>query len=90
MEGYPVKRFDTPTKRYCQTLKLKDAPELIAEYERLHSPEYSWKEIRDGIGKLRAEAVTDDGPQLAQFLEIFHEEVLSAAGIPTAIFQSIY
>ncbi len=49
MEGYPVKRFDTPTKRYCQTLKLKDAPELIAEYERLHSPEYSWKEIRDGI-----------------------------------------
>lgn len=49
MKGYPVKTFGIPTKRYCQTLKLKDDEKLIAEYERLHSPEVSWKEIRDGI-----------------------------------------
>jgi len=49
MQSYTVKHFDIPTKRYCQTLKLVDEPALIAEYERLHSPECSWKVIRDGI-----------------------------------------
>lgn len=49
MESYQVKSFGIPTKRYCQTLQLKNEPQLIAEYERLHSQECSWKEIRDGI-----------------------------------------
>ncbi len=49
MQSYPVKTYNQPTKRYCQTLELKDEPALIAEYERLHSPAYSWQEIRDGI-----------------------------------------
>lgn len=49
MESYIPRHFDIPTKRYCQTLKLKNEPALIAEYERLHSAECSWKEIRDGI-----------------------------------------
>lgn len=48
-EGYTVKRFDQPVKRYCQMLDLKDDPELVAAYERLHDKEVQWKEIRDGI-----------------------------------------
>ena len=48
-EGYIVKEYDQPVKRYCQTLDLKENPELIAEYRRLHSEHVSWKEIRDGI-----------------------------------------
>jgi len=50
--GYPVKNFGIKTKRYCQTLDLKENPELIQEYKRLHSEEYSWKEIREGIRKV--------------------------------------
>jgi L-rhamnose mutarotase len=36
-------------KRYCQTLDLRDNPELIAAYRRVHSSEEHWAEIRDGI-----------------------------------------
>lgn len=49
MDGYVNKTFDQPTKKYCQTLDLKENPELIAEYRRLHSREEHWKEIREGI-----------------------------------------
>lgn len=49
--GYDVKQFDQPTKRYCQTLDLRDDPELIATYKRLHSAEGVWPEILDGIKK---------------------------------------
>mgnify|MGYP004443449881 FL=1 len=48
-EGYKQKDFKQPTKRYVQILELRDNPEMIAEYRKLHSEEYSWKEIRDGI-----------------------------------------
>ena len=47
--GYPVKKFDFPTKRYCQTLDLKDDPELIAEYVERHSEAKHWPEINEGI-----------------------------------------
>lgn len=47
--SYKVKDFGQPTKRYCQTLELKDDPELIREYCRLHSREVHQKLIRDGI-----------------------------------------
>lgn len=36
-------------KRYCQTLDLKDRPDLIAEYRRRHSEGEAWQEIIDGI-----------------------------------------
>ena len=49
MEGYKVKEYKGPVKRYCRTMNLKDNPELIAEYRKLHSQEHSWKEIREGI-----------------------------------------
>jgi len=47
--GYPVKKFDFPTKRYCQTLDLKDDPALIAEYIDRHSEAKHWPEIKEGI-----------------------------------------
>jgi len=47
--AYPIKKFDFPTKRYCQTLDLKDDPALIAEYVDRHSEAKRWREIVDGI-----------------------------------------
>lgn len=47
--GYRVKEYRQPVKRYCQTLELRDNPELIKEYRRRHSREYAWREILDGI-----------------------------------------
>ena len=32
--GYKMKEYGIPTKRYCQTLDLKDDPELISEYRK--------------------------------------------------------
>ena len=48
-EGYSVKEYKRPVKRYCQTLDLKDNPELIAEYRRRHSEGEAWSEILWGI-----------------------------------------
>ena len=48
-EGYHVKKYGQPVKRYVQTMDLKDDPELIAEYKRRHSQEEAWPEIRAGI-----------------------------------------
>ena len=47
--GYPVQQYNGPVKRYCQTLDLRDNPELIAEYRRRHSQEHIWKEVPEGI-----------------------------------------
>ena len=48
-DGYPVKSYSEPVKRYCQILEISDNPELIRLYRECHSHEKSWKEIRDGI-----------------------------------------
>lgn len=48
-QGYPTKQHKTPTKRYCQTLELKDDPKLIQEYIKRHSQEEHWAIIREGI-----------------------------------------
>ena len=47
--GYQTKEYQQPVKRYCQTMDLKDDPQLIAEYRRRHSEPEAWKEILDGI-----------------------------------------
>ena len=47
--GYVVQEYKVPVKRYCQTMDLKDNPELIAEYVKRHSEEEEWPEIRAGI-----------------------------------------
>lgn len=48
-EGYKLKQYTHPVKRYYQTLDLKDNPELIAKYKECHSKEKAWPEIREGI-----------------------------------------
>ena len=48
-QGYKVKQYDGPVKRFCQTLDLKDNPELVAEYRRRHSEGEVWNEIIEGI-----------------------------------------
>ena len=48
-EGNKVKSYSQPVKRYCQTLSLRDNPELIEAYRKAHSKEESWPEIRAGI-----------------------------------------
>lgn len=48
-QGYEVKKFSGPTKRYCQALNLKDDKDLIEAYCRIHSKEKAWPEIRAGI-----------------------------------------
>ena len=47
--GYVVQEYKVPVKRYCQTMDLKDNPELRAEYVKRHSEAEAWPEIRDGI-----------------------------------------
>jgi Uncharacterized conserved protein len=47
--GYRVQEYNGPVKRYCQTLDLKDDPELIAEYRKRHSEAEAWPEILNGI-----------------------------------------
>ena len=48
-QGYAQKVFGQPVKRYCQTLDLKNDPQLIARYVEAHSRYKSWPEIREGI-----------------------------------------
>ena len=47
--AYPVRHYGAPTKRYCQTLNLKNDPQLIETYRRFHSREHVWKDIVAGI-----------------------------------------
>lgn len=49
MEGFNVRQYRQPVKRYVQTMDLKDDPSLIAEYRQRHSEAEAWKEILDGI-----------------------------------------
>ena len=49
--GYKVKKFDFPTKRYCQTLDLRNDPALIETYRKLHAHDGIWPEILEGIKK---------------------------------------
>ena len=48
-QGYKVKEYHGPVKRYCQTLNLKDNPELIAEYRKRHSKGEIWPETLAAI-----------------------------------------
>jgi L-rhamnose mutarotase len=48
-QGYRVKEYKQPVKRYCQTLDLRDNIELITEYRRRHGRENAWPEILAGI-----------------------------------------
>lgn len=47
--GYVQKQYGIKTKRFCQTLDLKNEPELIAAYKKLHEEGHVWREILSGI-----------------------------------------
>ena len=48
-QGYRVKEYHGPVKRYCQILSLKDDAELIAEYRKRHSQGEVWPETLAAI-----------------------------------------
>ena len=48
-QGYKVKEYQGPVKRYCQTLNLKDNPELVVEYRKRHSQGEVWPETLAAI-----------------------------------------
>ena len=48
-QGYQVKEYHGPVKRYCQTLSLKDNAELVAEYRKRHSKAEVWPETLAAI-----------------------------------------
>ena len=48
-QGYAQKKYSVPVKRYCQTLELKNNPEMMQEYIRRHSETCHWPEIREEI-----------------------------------------
>lgn len=49
MEGYLVKEYSVPVRRYVRTLRLREDDALIAEYRLRHSREKIWKEVLAGI-----------------------------------------
>ena len=48
-EGYRVKEYHGPVKRYCQTLTLQDYPGVVEAYKKAHSKAEFWDEIKEGI-----------------------------------------
>lgn len=48
-QGYRVREYQGPVKRYCQMLSLKDDPALIAEYRKRHSQGEVWPETLAAI-----------------------------------------
>lgn len=48
-EGYKSKMYGQPTKRYVQTMELKDDCELIRKYREAHDKAHFWDEIKQGI-----------------------------------------
>ena len=48
-EGYKSKKYGVPTKRFVQTMDLKDDSELIRKYREAHDREHFWDEIKEGI-----------------------------------------
>lgn len=48
-EGYPVKQYLQPVKRYCQFMEIKSDLDLISKYIECHDKVHAWKEVLDGI-----------------------------------------
>ncbi|MFC4097513.1 L-rhamnose mutarotase [Euzebyella saccharophila] len=87
--GYVQKAQPAPVKRYCQTLQLKDDPELIAEYEKWHRSENIWKEITAGLKKVGVidSEIYRHGTLLVMILTVpadfdFEKQMGKLAGLP--------
>ncbi len=48
-QGYKVREYQGPVKRYCQMLSLKEDAALIAEYRKRHSQGEVWPETLAAI-----------------------------------------
>lgn len=48
-KGFASKQYGQPTKRYVQTMELRDDAELIRKYREAHDREHFWDEIKEGI-----------------------------------------
>lgn len=48
-QGYKVREYNVPVKRYCQVLSLKDDPVLVDEYRERHSEGKVWPETLAAI-----------------------------------------
>lgn len=48
-EGYKSKEYGIATKRFVQTMQLKDDSQLIRKYREAHDKEHFWREIEEGI-----------------------------------------
>lgn len=48
-KGFASKQYGQPTKRYVQTMELKNDAELIRKYRQAHDREHFWDEIKEGI-----------------------------------------
>jgi len=48
MEYTEVSKFPV-FKRFCKTLSLKDDPQLIEDYKKVHAPGAAWPEITQGM-----------------------------------------
>ena len=46
---YPSNRQYTEYKRYCKTLTLRDDPQLIEDYKKVHAEGAAWPEITQGM-----------------------------------------
>lgn len=40
--GFEVQSYHKPVKRFCQTLYLRNNPDLIAEYRKRHDAKHVW------------------------------------------------
>lgn len=61
--GYAQHEWGKSTKRYCQTMFLRDDAGLIEEYRRRHQPNNAWPEITRGmteVGILQMEVYIHD------------------------------
>lgn len=50
--GYTTKKYGFPTKRYFQTLDLKNDLNLIDMYKQRHQKEFYWEEVGRGIREI--------------------------------------
>ena len=81
MEGYLLKEYIVPVRRYVRTLRLREDDALIAEYRLRHSREKIWKEVLAGIkevGILEME-IYIRGTELVMILETPADLDLDAA-----------
>lgn len=49
---YITRKYDFPTKRYFQTLDLKNDPDLIDMYRQRHQKGLYWEEVGAGIREI--------------------------------------